>query len=234
MKKRRNWVLPVITCVVVLAAALMPRFAAQWFDRQEMDKVHWEEMSTDSGLPVRFLTLQERLRLLCQWSTGEASEDMTMEQCAPEELDGMWEETLEEIGRFIDNTGLPVAAWSFEAAEIQGTRICLSDTGEPTNARFVLMEAYAGEDQASMTVIIDEASGRMASLSAEIHTKSDGISLMGYAEPVGWVFFDWLGVESVVEERNPFLASFFIPECDVVYTVSITADHFRIYPSEAR
>lgn len=71
MKLVKKWLLPVLTCLIVLGAAVLPPYLSQMRDRRQFGQVHTETL--DAGaLPVReTLTFQDRIALY----TGQYNSD---------------------------------------------------------------------------------------------------------------------------------------------------------------
>ena len=105
MKKWKNWLLPIFTCLVVLCAALLPQRLSELRDRALLGAVHTEEL-TDDRLPVRPLSLTERLELLfLLQSEPESFTVVTQDLSAkmtPEEMPALQTQVWEELKGLVE------------------------------------------------------------------------------------------------------------------------------------
>lgn len=71
MKLVRKWLFPVLTCLIVVMAALLPPYISQLRDAKQFGQIHTEALEADS-LPVREEpTFLDRLALYLRWRNSE-------------------------------------------------------------------------------------------------------------------------------------------------------------------
>ena len=63
----RRWLLPILTCLIAAAAAVLPPHLSRARDAGLLDGIHTEEAAGDSLSPEE-TTLSERIGLLARWA----------------------------------------------------------------------------------------------------------------------------------------------------------------------
>ena len=132
MKKWKNRLLPIFTCLVVLGAALLPQRLSELRDHTLMGTVHTEKL-TDNWLLARPLSLAERIELLTLWSDEpERFTVVTQElsvKMAPEEILALQTQVWKELRSLADAGIFPDEMLQEETSDLSGERtsVRLSD-----------------------------------------------------------------------------------------------------------
>lgn len=132
MKKWKNRLLPIFTCLVVLGAALLPQRLSELRDHTLMGTVHTEKL-TDNWLLARPLSLAERIELLTLWSDEpERFTVVTQElsvKMAPEEILALQTQVWKELKSLADAGIFPDEMLQEETSDLSGERtsVRLSD-----------------------------------------------------------------------------------------------------------
>lgn len=132
MKLIRKWLFPVLTCLLVAGAALLPQYVSQTRDQRQFGQVHAEELSADA-LPIyESLNLTDRIMLYCEYSTYQipilSFRDGSYFYDAPQEKEALKQSVQDQLTQA---NLLP--AWFFEEAplpNLQIERILLWDPEE--------------------------------------------------------------------------------------------------------
>ena len=132
MKKWKNRLLPIFTCLVVLGVALLPQRLSELRDHTLMETVHTEKL-TDNWLLARPLSLAERIELLTLWSDEpERFTVVTQElsvKMAPEEILALQTQVWKELKSLADAGIFPDEMLQEETSDLSGERtsVRLSD-----------------------------------------------------------------------------------------------------------
>lgn len=214
MRRIDQWLLPILTCLVVLAALLLPQRISRWRDEAALDGPHTEELKTENDLPTQSLTLEERILLLAQYNDAPDSMTAIVQEL---ELSGEVEELmhaeLEQLcaGGILDSEAIPE---SF--APFWGHRIYLRAPDKIWGASFLTMEGYLKEDGTSLSLVLDEASG--IALRLEVFTPAIQ-KWVGEPVDVGLFFLDRMGVASTCTGYGMYDAAFDLPGADCHYEI---------------
>lgn len=229
MKKLRNWLLPLCTCLAVLAAALLPPRLSQLRDQQELHTVHTEALTADNNLPTQALTPEERITLVSWWSDApDTLAFVSQELYQPEDLNQLEEDLSTELQNLAESGILPSALASEAPPVLYGTRLFLRETGNLAGARFLNVSTYVEEENFTTWMMLDEESGKVLWL--ELDYPELVKNVLSSAEDIGTAFLDRLGVAYLLVYSHPYGAVFQLAGCDVLYVVSIYRDHLSICP----
>lgn len=72
MRSWKNWLLSILTCLAVLAAAVLPPRMSALQDGLLVNAVHTEELGEERNFPLRSLELGDRIRLLAQFNENSS------------------------------------------------------------------------------------------------------------------------------------------------------------------
>lgn len=73
MKAVKRWLLPVLTCLIVAAAVLLPPYLSQIRDRELTDTVHTEPAAVKDYSALEPAALPDRVWFLARWAAGDDS-----------------------------------------------------------------------------------------------------------------------------------------------------------------
>jgi len=153
MKLVKKWLFPILTCLIVMGAAVLPPYISQVKDVRQFEQIHSTEQNADA-LPVREVRDQlERLELYARWYTNSeiipSFQTPTIDkELAEQALDrlaqagvistSVTEDSMEhiEMERILlwdpsDSTGFqqPVEFWSI-SADLGDGALCMNVDGE--------------------------------------------------------------------------------------------------------
>lgn len=214
MKRLDRWLLPALTCLVVLAAILLPQRLSQWRDQAALNGLHTEELKTENELPTQSLTLEERMLLLARY--GEDMDSMTAMVQALEqsgEVAGMMREELE---RLCESGVLPPEALPADLSSFESRRLYLRAPDEIWGGSFLTMEGYSKAEDIYLSLVLDEETGyalRLELVTPALKEFPD--------EPItiGTAFLDRMGVENTCIGYGGYDAAFDLPGAGCRYTI---------------
>lgn len=224
MRRLDRWLLPILTCLVVLVAILLPQRLSRWRDEAVLNGPHTEELKTENELPTQSLALEERILLLAQYNdTPEAMTVIVQELELQGEAEELIQAELERLyaGGILDSEAMPESL-----APFWGNRVYLRAPEEIWGASFLTMEGYLKEDGTYLSLVVDEESG--TALWLEVFTP--GIKKwVGEPVEVGRFFLDRMGVENICTGYGMYDATFDLPGADCHYEIS-SADALTVIP----
>lgn len=224
MKLVKKWLFPILTCLIVAGAAVLPPHISQVKDGQQFGQIHSSELNADA-LPVREAwDLLDRLGLYACWYTN--SEIIPSFQTPEADVD-LAEQTLERL--VLANVIPGHLLWdSVEQADAK--RILLwnptASMGSQTPVEFWRIKAYLGNRSVSMD--LDGESGLPLHLNlydpnmAQWLQYKDPAALLDLAQD----YFDLLGLEvnlietGVVSETAPWERKFTVERAELCYRVA--------------
>lgn len=216
MKGLDRWLLPILTCLVVLVAILLPQRLSRWRDEAVLGGPHTEELKTENELPTQALALEERIALLGRYNG--APEAMTV---LTQELDrGSGAETLmwAELERLCESGVLEWELLPERFPSLQSWRLYLRAPEAICGAGFLVMDGYSEEDGVYLSLALDEETG----YALELELSSPAArKFAGEPVNIGIVFLDRLGVENECAGYGKYSASFDLPGADCRYDVSL-------------
>lgn len=214
MKRLDRWLLPVLTCLVVLVAILLPQRLSQWRDQAALNGLHTEELKTENELPTQSLTLEERILLLARYDEDmDSMTAMVQELEQSGEVAGMMRKELE---RLCESGVLPPEVLPADLSSFESRRLYLRAPEEIWGSSFLLMEGYDKAEDIYFSLVLDEETGyalRLELATPALQQFSD--------EPVniGITFLDRLGVENMCIGYGGYDATFDLPGADCRYTI---------------
>lgn len=227
MRNWKNWLAPILTCLTVLALALLPPRLSNFRDGELTGTVHAEELAEDSNFPAKPPTLPQRIRLLVQFT--EQPDTLTI---IGQELSGPAHEEAVELARrelavLTDTGGLPKEL-DASRAELFADKLYLRNQTDLSSASFLNLGGYKKPSGEYHSIVLDGESGQLLSLevSSDWILKAD----MNLAE-IGAAFLDRLGLESqLVVHDSSFSAGFRLKDVPVMYWVTWLRGTLSIQP----
>lgn len=230
MKHIKNWLLPVLTGLTVLACALLPRHLSQIQDRKIFHVIHAEAMSADSSLPVWSPELLQKIHLLASWLVKEPliiiHRDLNEAESTPEELRTMKELVLSELDFFIQENLLPKSISINDFTEIHGNRIYLQDSEDSAGNWFLQAEVYDSEEF-GLWMILDEETGK--TLQLHFFCLSP-IPLSFSVQDAGTGFLDHLDIEYELSVNTDNGLVLPLKDQCLQYCATVQGDSFQIEP----
>ena len=164
MKLIKKWLLPILTCLIVIGAAVLPPYISQVKDDRQFAQIHTSELNADA-LPVwEGWDLLERLELFARWHTNH-SEIIPSFQTVP---DGEEAENVElaalTLSRALDcliqAVILPDYLLKFPLEHPNITRVLLWDPDSiGSREPMVFWEVWGDLGESSLYMIVDSESG---------------------------------------------------------------------------
>lgn len=218
MKKWKNRLLPLLTVLVVLCAALLPQRLSALRDRTLLGTVHTEEV-TDSGLLARPLRAAERIELLALWlEEPEQFTEVTQELSAKgttEEMPALRTQVEDELKSLAEAGVLSAEMLPEDISRLSGTRTSVRLSEDLRGAAFLQLEVTDGKGT-DVSVTLDADTGNAVAL--QVFFPLSG-SLPAFADEIGRAFLDRLGVENLVQFHGAEHAELLLPETNVLYHV---------------
>ncbi len=226
MRRLDRYLLPILTCLVVLVAILFPQRLSQWRDAAVLDGPHTEELKTENDLPTQPLSLEDRMLLLAMYIEG-LDADLTVIFQERE-----WDEETEtllrtELERLSDNGVLPAGPRAESLSGFSAQRLYLRSPEEIRGAAFLTLDVYSKAQNLWLYLALDEETGCALALDAS------GLPIKRFAaEPVdiGIRFLDRFGLEYICDGYAESDAFFQLTGTDCGYMVVKGQDDLRISP----
>lgn len=221
MKKWKNWLLPIFTCLFVLCAALFPQRLSELRDRSLLDTVHTEKV-TDSRLPVRQLSLEERMELLSLLqSKPESFTVVTQElspKTAPEEMPALQTQVWEELKSLMDAGVISEEMLPEDLSTLSGERTSVRLTEDLRGAAFLKLGVTDKLKGTDLSIILDAETGHTIAL--QVFSPISG-HLSVTAADIGKAFMDRLGIENQVQTSDTDYAVVLLPETNLLYDIDL-------------
>ena len=227
MKLVKKWLFPILTCLIVMGAAVLPPYISQLRDEGQFGQIHAEELAADV-LPVQEpLDLLERLKLYARWYTN--SEIIPSFQIPEMDVD-LATQTLEHLAQ----AGV-IPRYLLRDSVEQAYANCIllwnptDSMGNQTPIKFWRVKVYLGDRSLSMD--LDGESGLPLYLNlydpnmAQWLKYKDPETLPNLAE----CYFDLLEIEADPEQEDissdsvPWERQFLIERTDICYRVAFNA-----------
>lgn len=221
MKKCKNWLLPIFTCLVVLCAALLPQRLSELRDRALLGAVHTEEL-TDNRLPARPLSLAERIELLSLWSIEQENFTVVTQELSPkmtpEEMPALQTQVWEELKSLVEAGVLSEEMLPEDLSRLSGERTSVrlsEDLQGATVLQLGVVDKWKGPD---LSIILDADTGHAIALQVFSPISEP---LAATATDIGKAFMDRLGIENQVQTPGADHAVILLPETKVLYDIDL-------------
>jgi len=224
MRRLDHYLLPVLTCLVVLVAILFPQRLSQWRDEAVLNRLHTEKLRTENDLPTQPLSLEERMLLLAVYTEG-LDPDMTVifqEREWDEETEALMRTELERLS---ENGVLPTGPLAESVSGFSAQRCYLRASEEIRGAAFLTIDIYSKAEDLWLCLILDEETGYALTLevSGPAMEKFDAVPA-----DIGILFLDRLGLEYTLDGYAEYDAGFTLTGTDCGYIVIKGRDDLRI------
>lgn len=120
MKLVKKWLLPILTCLIVAGAAVLPPYLSQLRDARQLGQVHMETLEADALPAYEPPDLIDRLTLYARWSSGIETipSFQSREEQYAETAEGVMWDALEQMaeGGVLPGylwEGLELNSWSY-------------------------------------------------------------------------------------------------------------------------
>lgn len=223
MKNWKNRLLPILTCLVVLCAALLPQRLSELRDRTLLGTVHTEKL-TDDWLLARPLSLAERIELLSLWSWEPerftvVTQDLSAQKM-PKEMAGLQTQVWEELDRLAEAGVLSKEMLPEDISRISGTRTSVRLPEDLREATFLWMEVTDKWKGTDLSIVLDADTGHAVALQVFFPVSEQ---LPVTAAESGKVFLDRLGIENQVQSSGADHAVILLPETNILYDIDLDA-----------
>ena len=231
MNRLRRYLLPALTCLVVLAAALLPGRLSLLRDQTQLSAVHTEELTVDNDLPLRPL---DRLERVCLFARYEAEPEACLvsyrELKDDQELPELWETVSAELKILTDSGVLPQALLPKEPPTLEGTRIYLRNLDSLTGASFLYVGGYDKKSDISCWFAVDEESGRLLAIDLSEPGVRKYMTDPDQLSQAGLTFLNRLDISCELLGASDREALFSLPDTEVSYLVIVDDWLFSIRP----
>lgn len=221
MKKWKNRLLPIFTCLVVLGAALLPQRLSELRDHTLMGTVHTEKL-TDNWLLARPLSLAERIELLALWAdeperftvvTHELSVKM-----APEEILALQTQVWKELKSLADAGIFPDEMLQEETSDLSGERTSVRLSDDLRSTTFLRLDRLDKRSGMHLSIFMDADTGHAVAMQAFCPTS---VRSSATASDIGKAFLDRLDLDNQVQTSCANRAVLLLPETDIQYVVDL-------------
>ena len=248
MKLVKKWIFPLLTCLIVVGAAILPPYISQVKDERQFAQIHTAELNADA-LPVRKERSQlERLELYARWLTNPSEIIPSFQTSAiyegPTDTESAEAELVTQtLNRMEQANVISVQPLWFPLVYIDMNRILLWDTTDSKSSlepiEFWWVTADLGKG--SVWITIDSESGLPLGLDlydpnmAQWLPYKDPEALSGLAER----YFDLLGLkadpgETVIPSDTISWGQYFTIEgTEIRYLLTFNATMLRIGLTES-
>ena len=236
MKRMKQWLPLGLTCLVVLAAVLLPQKISRTRDAQLLGQVHAEELTVEGGLPSRSASLEARLTLLGMWSRDESAaayliqELLRNAESLQEDGASSLEAVLSPAANGLAETGILPEGFPLEDMTLKGgERILLRSQSSGLSASYLNLWCVLGDDSGGyLNILLDEDTAAVCGL----HMAWPGaFQYQPSPVEVGDAFFRVLGVKAELLGGGKWEALFLLPDCALQYMVSFGPDTLDITSS---
>lgn len=226
MRKLKNWLLPLCTCLAALALALLPQRLSQMRDRSELSTVHTETLESDNNLPMQSLALEERVVLLSRWfANPDFLASVVQELYEPLDLTKAEERTIDALEELLEDNFLLSELVPDTLPNFYAHRLYLRGEESLSSATFLVIDSYDKEKDLTISAALDEETGKILRLMI-YYPKLE--ALLPSAAEIGEIFLDYLEISYLPTDSYAFEANFLLPGYDVVYMVSAGSDNLSI------
>ena len=207
MKLVKKWLFPILTCLIVAGAVVLPPYISHIRDnRQFFGQIHTSELDAEA-LPVREgRGLLERLELYARWSTAPTEIIPSFQTGRePVEVELADAELVERALNYLTHAGvLPAYLFEFPLESPNITRILLWDPADRISGRNSIeyCSVVAGWGKGSLWIVIDSESGLPLKLSLTDYNMAQWLE---YQDPntlpaLAEQYFELLGLKAQVFE----------------------------------
>lgn len=198
MRDWRNWLLPLLTCLIVFVLALLPLKLSALQDNSLTGTVHSEELTADSGFPAKPPDLAGRIWLLAQ--SEELEDNLSCVSCLLEDdLELLEARALMDVeikGLQLARV-LPSNLSSFPDS-FTAVRTSLRNQTDLSSTQFLFTFAYDDAGGCTLSMQLDLETRRTVSLRLYSSALPKYLSS---AQDLGQAFLDRLGLTYELQEE---------------------------------
>lgn len=233
MKRLGRYLLPALTCLAVLAAALLPRRLSLLRDQALLNAVHTEELTEANDLPLRPLDRLGRVDLFARYEA--APETCLVSYRALEsdkEMETLWETVGAELRYLTDSGALPGELVPEALSDLDVTRIYLRDFDSLTGASFLYVGGQEKKSQVFCWFALDEDSGRLLAMDLSMPWVRKYVTSEDQLTKAGFAFLERLGVSCELLGASDREALFHLLDTEISYLVTVDDWLFSIRPCQ--
>lgn len=227
MRNWKNYLAPILTCLTVLALALVPSRLSALRDGELTGTVHAEELAEDSNFPAKPPELPQRIWLLAQYTEQPDNLTIIGQELADRAHEEAVEQARKELAALTDAGGLPKELDAGQA-NLFADKLYLRNQADLSSASFLNIGGYKKLSGEYRSIVLDGESGQLLSLevSSDWILKAD----LNLAE-IGAAFLDRLGLEyQLIVHDKLFSAGFRLAGVPVIYWVTWLRGTLSIQP----
>lgn len=228
MKLVRRWLLPALTCLLVLGAAALPPYISQMRDAKQFGQVHAQALEADPLPAVQASTLLDRMTLYASRLSSNRTILSSTDYSILE--DGQETALAQSAQELLTGSGV-LPAWIFEEEPFGAMRVSrlllwdAEDKWEPSVFWDVTWENYTNKShQKSVHVTLDAQTG----LPIHLYVHDTNMSQ--------WMAYDVEHLRSLTQRYSnlwglevqevDLAGSMFVPSVNVSYSISGTGLYF--------
>lgn len=216
-----------LTCLVVAGAALVPPQLSLLRDRGLISSVHVEELTGDNNFSVWFPGQAERIELALCWQLDLRNVSAVAQDINEGEWSQAEDAAFTELGQLVWEGILPVYPNLAFVFLISAQRASVWTEGNLGGAGFLLVDLYAEDANWTLSMLLDEESGRAIQL--EFYAPDTPFQDLSALE-AGMRLLDHLDVDYELMEGNEYAAIFRLTETNDFYAAFNSYDHLAISP----
>ena len=233
MKYFFQWLFPILTIFVILAAVLLPQQVSIFQDQKLYNEIHTEELKIENMPSVQEpeRDLIKPIYLLLDWlgyretsSLAVINREISETESTPEERKEMTELLFLELKNLKEYK--LIQEDSFIKPQIDGNWFYLQNQKEETGNWFLSVELYDMDTEEGLWIILDKESGKILFLSIiTLEWKQEKT-----AEEIGKIFLDQIGLDYklISDDRN--MAFFSLTDTEVRYYVHYDENELQFFP----
>lgn len=214
MRKWKPRLLPVLTCVVMLSAVILPQQLSRWRDQALLDTPHTEALHGENELPTRPLSLLEQMSLIALFNMDNEALTSVIQELGQDSETAAMVRT--ELERLCDSDVLPPEVLPEDLSEFSSRRLYLRMPGTLTGASFLVMEGYSKQEELYLSLVLSETDGYALWLELDHPAMK---KFVGQPVDIGRAFLDRLGVENSCTGYGRYDAVFTTPDGGLQYAV---------------
>lgn len=227
MKRRKNWLLPLLTVLIVLTVTFLPRHLSDLQDQKLFGQVHTQALTAETILPTQSPDLARRVELLANWMEGSEvmsalqalTDDTICQELASAVLDG--------LRSMADSGALPAELLPGDLSSMEASQIYLQQ--QLVGAEYYMIDSVIKDENIFLSIVLDAETKQMLWLQLS-HPKLEGFYEQMSPVDIGTFFVEHLGIESTLIEAGAFDADFQIADLDLQYSVLLEPYFLQIIP----
>lgn len=228
MRDWKNWLLPLLTCLVVVCLAVLPLRLSVLRDQGFTSAVHTENLGEHSNFPAKPPELPGRLWLLAQLNSFPDTLTIVDQAIEDEELEKLRPEILTEL-EALEAAGILPEGLRERLGEFAGSRVYLRDQTDLSSAAFWQLYAINAETGEYLSVYLDRETGRTAALDFWSYRLRKEAKLS--PAEAGMALLDRLEADyEISREESGEITVLRLTESRVLYDVLDLGTHRRIIP----